>query len=169
MGAAPSAQPAPPIVSQAFADRAARIDARIAGDASGHLLQTGQEPLLRAELDTAKHANDAQDASAPAMLDVIERQLAQADLTLSRADNGQTIVARVGDTVTVGMSDTNTYDVRVSDMNALMLHRGVMFIRGVQGVYDAKRPAIVTLDVTPRSPAPAGAAAVRFVVVILKH
>lgn len=137
--------PPPAIISQAFPDRANRLDLRIAADASRRLLATGQERLLRVQLAAAEHANDARDPQAPAMLDVIDRQLAVVDHTLSRAEDGWTFVVRVGDDVTVAMNDPYLWDVHISDTSALARHAGVMFVRGTQGVYRAVKPGTVTL------------------------
>jgi hypothetical protein len=123
------------------------------------LLAAGQERLLRVQLDAAKHANDARDPQASAMLDVIDRQLAAVDHTLSRSEDGWTFVVRAGDDVTVAMNDPYLWDVHVSDTSALARHIGVMFVRGTQGVYRANKPATVTLllhttsDSSPQPPA----------------
>ncbi len=143
----------PAIVSQAFADRASRLDSRITQNASQHLLAAGEEPLLRAELDAAKTANDKHDPNANAMLDVIDRQLAAADFTLSRAEDGTSLVVHVGDHVTVAMRDPYLWNVQISDPSALARSRaGVMYVRGVQGVLTAQKPATVTLTLTSNTP-----------------
>ena len=147
--------PAPPpaVVSQAFADRAARLATRIAYDAAQHLLAPGAEPLLRAELGAAKSANDKHDPNADAMLDVIDRQLAAADFTLSPAEDGTTLIVHVGDNVTVAMRDPYLWNVQVSDPSALPRQRvGIMYVRGVQGVFSAQKPATVTLTLTSNTP-----------------
>ena len=156
MGTAP-APTGPSPISQAFADRLSRTSARVAHASDRHMLAPGQDTLLRAQIDTAKHANDIHDRNAAAMLDVIDRQLAQIDHTLSRANNGQAIVVHVGEDVTVAMHDPYFYDIQNSSTSALALHRGVMWTRGVQGSFAAKIPATVTLTATPRTntnPAP---------------
>lgn len=167
----PSSPPA--IVSQSFTDRAARLQARIADDASRHLLAPGQAPLLQVQLEAAKRANDAHDPNAQAMLDVIDRELAAADFTLSRAEDGSAIVVHAGDTVTVAMRDPYLWSVHISDPSALALHAGVMWVRGVQGAFTARKPAIVTLTLTSNtagvspSPPPDVKQPVVFTVVIL--
>jgi hypothetical protein len=149
MGTAHSpAGPSP--VSQAFGDRLARTSARVTSASARHLLAPGQEELLRAQIDMAKRANDAHAANASAMIDVIDRQMAQIDHVLARANNGQAIVVHVGEDVTVAMHDPYFYDVQNSNPAALALHRGVMWSRGVQGTFAAKTPATVTLTLTPR-------------------
>ncbi len=143
----------PAIVSQAFADRAARLATRIANDAAQHLLAPGAAPLLLAELDAAKSANDKRDPNADAMLDVIDRQLAAVDFTLSRAEDGTTLVVHVGDNVTVAMRDPYLWNIQISDLSALARSRaGVMYVRGVQGVFSAKRPSTVTMTLTSNTP-----------------
>lgn len=164
--------PPPAIVSQAFPDRANRLDQRIAADASRALFAPGQERLLRVQLDAAKHANDAHDPQAPAMLDVVDRQLAAVDHVLSRAEDGWIFIVRVGDDVTVAMKDPYLWDVHISDTSALMRHVGVMFVRGTQGVYRAEKPATVTLELhttSDSSPQPPAALKqpIRFTVIIL--
>ena len=164
--------PPPAIISQAFPDRANRLDERIAADASRRLLASGQERLLHVQLDAAKHANDAHDPQAPAMLDVIDRQLAVVDHTLSRPEDGWTFIVRVGDDVTVAMNDPYLWDVHVSNTSALTRHVGVMFVRGTQGVYRANKPGTVTLllhttsDSSPQPP-PDLKEPVTFTIVIL--
>ena len=164
--------PPPAIVSQAFPDRANRLDARIASDASQNLLAPGQERLLHVQLDAAKRANDARDPQAAAMLDIIDRQLATADHTLSRAEDGSVVVVRVGDDVTVAMNDPYLWDVHISDTSSLSRHVGVMFVRGTQGVYRANKPGTVTLllhttsDSSPKPP-PDLKEPVTFTVIIL--
>ncbi|HET7813781.1 MAG TPA: hypothetical protein VFL13_05360 [Candidatus Baltobacteraceae bacterium] len=161
LAAAPS--PAPVLGSQDFATRSQALDARIARDSGEHRFAAGQELMLRTQLDRARHANGANDPMAPAMLDVIDRQLAAVDFLLSRPENGGAIVVHVGDDVAVAMNDGNTYAARVSDVKKLALHVGVMFIRGTQGIYRAKAPGTVGISVTPGG---AGTAA-SFTVVIL--
>ena len=173
MGIAPGPAPAGPSpISQAFADRLSRTSARVVNASNHRMLAPGQDTLLRAQIDAAKHANDTHDVNAAAMLDVIDRQLAQIDHTLSRANNGQAIVVHVGEDVTVAMHDPYFYDIRNSNTSALALHRGIMWTRGVQGSFAAKMPATVTLTATPRmntnSTLPAGMQEpVVFTVVIL--
>ncbi len=156
--------PPPAIVSQAFGDRVARLTQRIATDAENHLLAPGQEPLLRAQLAAAK---------TPEMLDVIDRQLAEVDFVLSRAEDGRAIVVHVGDDVTVAMHDPYLWSVQMSDPSALVRHAGVMYIRGVQGVYNASKPATVTVTLTAStqgalpSPPPDMKQPIVFTVVIL--
>jgi hypothetical protein len=141
--------PPPAIVSQAFPDRVARLKQRIADDAEDQVLAPGQEPLLRVQLDAAK---------TPAMLDVIDRQLAAVDFRLSRAEDGGAVVVHVGDTVTVAMNDPYLWAVQNSDTRALALKVGMMFVRGTQGIFTAKKPGTVTLTLTSNtrgaSPAP---------------
>lgn len=164
--------PPPAIISQAFPDRANRLDERIGADASRRLLASGQERLLHVQLDAAKHANDAHDPQASAMLDVIDRQLAVVDHTLSRPEDGWTFIVRVGDDVTVAMNDPYLWDVHVSNTSALTRHVGVMFVRGTQGVYRANKPGTVTLllhttsDSSPQPP-PDLKEPVTFTIVIL--
>jgi hypothetical protein len=144
--------PPPAIISQSFADRAARLRDRIAVDGQQSALAPGQEPLLSAQLDAAIRANDAHDSNADAMLDVIDRQLAAVDFGLSRAEDGTAIVVHVGDTVTVAMRDPYLWSVQVSDTSALALHRGVMWARGVQGAFAAQKPGTVTMTLTSQTP-----------------
>lgn len=156
--------PPPAIISQAFADRVDRLRQRIATDAENKLLAPGQEPLLRAELAAAK---------TPEMLDVIDRQLAEVDFTLSRAEDGRAIIVRVGDDVTVAMHDPYLWSVQMSDPSALVRHAGVMYVRGVQGAYAARKPATVTITLAANTPgasptpAPSEKQPVVFTVVIL--
>jgi hypothetical protein len=131
--------PPPAIVSQAFGDRLNRLTTRVSTDAAGKLFAPGQEQLLRVQLAAAK---------TPEMLDVIDRQLAAVDFTLSRPEDGRAIVVHVGDDVTVAMQDPYLWSIENSDTSALALHVGVMFVRGTQGVFTAKKPGIVTLTLT---------------------
>jgi hypothetical protein len=137
----PSTPPA--IVSQSFTDRFERLTQRVTDDAAKKLLAPGQEPLLRAQLAAAK---------TPDQLDVIDRQLAEVDFTLALPEDGRAIVVHVGDDVTVAMRDPYLWSVQGSDMAALAPHVGIMYVRGVQGVYAAKKPGIVTLMLTANTP-----------------
>lgn len=150
------AQPSP--TSQAFADRAARLDARIADDGAHRLLAPGQDVLLRAEMDAARRADGAHDAAASDMLDVIDRQLADLDHTLSLAENRRAITVHVGDAVTVALHDAQSWNLANTDQTSLALKVGLMWPRGVQGVFVAKEPGTAILTLTPKDPAAARAA-----------
>ncbi len=146
---AAAATPAPPaIVSQAFPQRVQLLEQRIATDAFGNRLAPGQGPLLTAQLNAAKAAQARHDPQAGAMLDVIDRELALVDYTLSRAENGQTLAVHVGDKITIAMRDTEGYDVQL-DGQALVRAPGVLFVRGVQGVYTASKPGVYPITLTP--------------------
>jgi hypothetical protein len=155
--------PPPAIVSQNFADRAVRLTERIGADAERKILSTAQQGLYLGELDSAKSANAKHNRDANAMLDEIERQLAPIDFILSRSSDGRAIAVHVGDDVTVAMNDQYFWDVANSDTSALSLHKGVMFVRGTQGIWRAQKPATVTLKASQRD----GTASAAFVVVIL--
>lgn len=162
----------PSTISQTFADRASALKTRITMAAGRGILAPGQQQLLDVQLDAAQKANASRQSDAPAMLDVIDRQLAQVDHGLSRAENGQAIVVHIGDDVVVAMHDPYIYDLRVSDIAALSPHVGVMYVRGIQGVYTAKTPGTVTIALVPRpnaSPAPPAKlqSPVTFTIVIL--
>jgi hypothetical protein len=146
--------PPPAIISQAFMDRAARTQARVEQAASQNLLAPGQQPLLAAQLDVAKRAYAARDPLASPMLDVIDRQLAQADHLLTHADDGYAITVHVGDTVTIALHDQYFWNVSNSDQTALAPKIGVMWARGVQGAFTAKQPGTAILSLTSRDPAP---------------
>lgn len=149
---APGAQPAS--TSQTFTDRAARLDERVATDQSRKLLAPGQEPLLRVQLDATRRAYEAHDPAANDMLDVIDRQLAQVDHNLSRAEDGQGITVHVGDSVIVAMYDQYLWNIENSDATVLAPKVGVMWMRGVQGGFTAKQPGTAILSLTPRQPVP---------------
>lgn len=156
--------PAPPaVISQNPADRAACLAERIARDSSRSLLSAAEQKLYTAELAAAKSAALKHDPGAAAMFDGIERQLAPVDFILSRANDRQAIVVHPGDDVTVAMNDRSFWDVSVSDSGALVRPVGMMFVRGTQGVWKARKPATVTVTATQRG----GSAVVWFAVVIL--
>jgi hypothetical protein len=146
--AAATPAPAPP-----FNDRAARLEARIADDQSHKRLAPGQDALLHVELAATRRSYANHDPSAPYMLDVIDRQLAEVDHTLSRSEDGRGITVHVGDSVTVALYDQYTWDVTNSDATVLALKTGVMWARGVQGVFTAKQPGTAILSLTPRQQA----------------
>ncbi|HZT12231.1 MAG TPA: hypothetical protein VFA29_05500 [Candidatus Baltobacteraceae bacterium] len=157
---------------QSFDDRAAALAQRIESAQGLGRLAPGQQTLLKVQLDAARSAERSGSSQAAAMLDVIDRQVAQVDRGLSRAEDGQTIVAHVGDDVTIGMHDPYIYNVELAPQSLLVIHPGVMWVRGVQGVYTAKAPGTVSVTVTPRpgvnpAPPPALSQPVRFTVVIL--
>jgi len=157
---------------QSFDDHAAALAQRIASAQGLGRLAPGQQKLLNVQLDAARDANRSGSPDAPAMLDVIDRQVAQVDRGLSRAEDGQTIVVHAGDDVTIGMHDPYIYNVELAPQSLLVIHPGVMWVRGVQGVYTAKAPGTVTITLTPRpgvNPAPPASLSqpVQFTVVIL--
>ncbi len=156
--AAATMMPSPtaaPAASSSFADRAARLEARIADDQSRKRLAPGQDALLRVQLDATRRAYAAHDPAAGAMLDVIDRQLAEVDHTLARPEDGRGITVHAGDNVTVAMYDAYAWNVTNSDPTALALKVGVMWARGVQGVFTAKQPGTAILSLTPRGTVPA--------------
>lgn len=151
---APSPSPHVSTISQAFSDRAAQLDQRIASDQARRLLEPAQDALLRVQMREARRAHAAHDAAAPAMLDVIDRQLAQIDHTLSRAEDGGVLTVHVGDAVIVALHDAYTWNVTNSDRTVLAPKIGVMWVRGVQGGFTAKRPGTAMLTLTARSSVP---------------
>lgn len=149
---APGAQPASS--SQSFTDRAARLDARVTADQSRKLLAPGQEVLLRVQLDATRRAYEAHDPAATTMLDVIDRQLAEVDHNLSRAEDGRGITVHVGESVIVAMYDAYLWNIENSDATVLAPKIGIMWTRGVQGGFTAKQPGTAILSLTPRQPVP---------------
>lgn len=119
----------PTMPPAAFPDRAARLETRIADDQSRKRLAPGQDALLRVELDATRRAYAAHDPAADYMLDVIDRQLAEVDHTLSRSEDGRGITVHVGDTVTVALYDRYTWNVSNSDPTVLSMKTGVMWAR----------------------------------------
>lgn len=137
-------------ISQTFAARVAAISARVSSAKAQNELAPGQDALFTAEIDAASHANAAHDRNAPAMLDAIERQLSELDRVLSRANDGGAIVVHPGDDVMVAMHDPYIYDIHSSNPDTLKIRPGVMWTRGVQGLYVAQKPGVVTFTVVPR-------------------
>jgi hypothetical protein len=147
--------PSPPgsSTSQAFTDRAARTEARINQDQQQKLLAPGQDALLRVQLGATRRAYAAHDPAAVYMLDVINRQLAEVDHTLTRSDDGQGIIVYVGATVIVAMHDQYVWSIENSDATVLAPKVGVMWARGVQGGFTAKQPGTAILSLTTKAPA----------------
>jgi hypothetical protein len=159
-------------LSQSFSDRVQRLTARITNAQEQGALAPGQQTLLTAQLDAAKRANEAHDSNVASMLDVIDRQMAQIDHGLSRAENGTAIVVHVGQSVTVAMQDQYVYDLHLSDPSIIVARPGIMYTRGIQGIYTAQAPGTVTITLEPRAgespaPPPDMQKPVRFVVVVL--
>jgi hypothetical protein len=75
------------------------------------------------------------------------------DHTLSRSEDGRGITVHVGERVTVALHDQYTWDVTNSDTTVLAVQAGVMWARGVQGVFTAKQPGTAILSLTPRQKA----------------
>lgn len=148
--AAASPSPAPTVT-----DRIARLEARIADDRAHQRLVAGQDALLHVQLEATRRAYGAHDPAADSMLDVIDRQVAEVDHVLSRAEDGRGITVHVGENVTVAMNDQYAWNVENSDPNVLSLHIGVMWVRGTQGVFTAKQPGTAILSLTPRGTVPA--------------
>ena len=145
----------PTMPPPAFPDRAARLETRIADDQLHKRLAPGQDALLRVELDATRRAFAAHDPAADYMLDDIDRQLAEADHTLSHSEDGRGITVHVGDSVTVALYDQYTWNVSNSDPTVLAIKTGVMWARGVQGGFSAKQPGTAILSLTPRETVPA--------------
>jgi hypothetical protein len=144
-----------PASTQPFPDRAARLEARIAEDQDRKLLAPGQDVLLRLQLDATRRAYALHDPAAGDMLDVIDRQLAEVDHTLSRAEDGRGITVHVGDTVMVALYDSYLWNIQNSDQTVLSPKVGIMWARGVQGGFTAKQPGTAILSLTPRTGVPA--------------
>jgi len=160
-----------PTTSQAFGDRAANLSSRIAAAQNAGRLLPGQQTLLQTQLDVAQRANAAHDPNAAGMLDAIDRQMAQVDYALSRAEDGLAISVPVGSRVSVAMHDEYVYDLHLSDTNAIAPMVGIMWARGIQGIYTTRTPGTVTITLEPRagaSPAPPAnlAKPVQFYVVV---
>lgn len=141
-------------ISQAFADRAARTQARIDQDRARKLLAPGQDVLLRVELDATRRAYAAHDPAANSMIDVVDRQLAELDHVLSRASDGRGITVHVGDSVIVALHDQYLWNIENSDATVLAPKIGIMWTRGVNGGFTAKQPGTAILSLTPRTPVP---------------
>lgn len=154
MPASPGPGPQVSGTSQAFAERASRLAARIAQDQSSKLLAPGQDVLLRVQLETTRRAYESRDPAAGSMLDVIDRQLAEADHYLSRAEDGRGITVHVGESVIVALFDEYLWNIENSDSTVLAPKIGVMWMRGVQGGFTAKQPGTAILSLTPRAPVP---------------
>lgn len=150
----PSPAPQIPPASQSFTDRATRLEARIGQDESRKLLAPGQQALLRVQLEATRRAHAAHDPAASDMLDVIDRQLAEVDHTLSRAEDGRGIMVHVGDSVIVALHDEYLWNMANSDPTVLAPKIGVMWQRGVQGGFTAKQPGTAIVSLTPKVPAP---------------
>ena len=151
----PAPSPDAATISQAFADRAARTEARITQDQTRKLLAPGQDALLRVELQATRRAYSMHDPAANAMIDVIDRQLSELDHTLSRANDGRGITVHVGDSVIVALHDQYTWNIENSDATVLAPKIGIMWTRGVNGGFTAKQPGTAILSLTPRTPVPA--------------
>jgi hypothetical protein len=148
----PSPDAAP--TSQAFVDRAARTEARITQDQERKLLAPGQDALLRVQLEATRRAYSLHDPAANAMIDVIDRQLAELDHILTRASDGRGITVHVGDSVIVALHDPYTWNIENSDATVLAPKIGVMWTRGTNGGFTAKQPGTAILSLTPRAPVP---------------
>jgi hypothetical protein len=175
-GAAAAAQtpaPAPPIATT-FDDRVAQLSERIVSDRSAQTIDAGTAGVLEAGLNAARSANAANDARGPSMLDAIDRALASYDRVLSAAENGRIESVRVGEGITVAMRDSYVWRIDNSARTVLAPHVGVMWIRGVQGAFTAKKPGVATLTLYPQ-PASTGTAPttlpapVRFTIVVVQR
>jgi hypothetical protein len=162
--AAATAAPAP---APTFADRAARLETRIAADQSRKILAPGQDALLRVELAATRRAYANHDPASPYMLDVIDRQLAEVDHVLSRAEDGRGITVHVGENVTVALYDQYTWTIANTDTTVLPLKTGVALARGVQGVFVAKQAGTAIITLTPPDTAPGAKQPITFTVTVL--
>jgi hypothetical protein len=137
-----------------FTDPVRWLESRIAQAQARKLLAPGQDVLLRVQLDTARRAYAAHEPAANDMFDVIDRQLAEVDHTLSRAEDGRGIIVHVGGSVIVAMHDQYIWSIENSDPTVLAPKAGVMWIRGVQGGFTARQPGTAILSLTTRTSAP---------------
>lgn len=134
--------------STSIPDRIDRTETRIGEDVNAKVLSEDQAKLFRAGLAAIK-ALAATDSSAFPMLDELDRDLAIHDRVLAAPEDGMQFVVQTGESVTVAMHDERQWTVTTSDPNVLAPPRvGVMWARGVQGVFVAKSPgeSILTLQ-----------------------
>ncbi len=65
------------------------------------------------------------------------------------ADQGKTIHLKVGESFLLKLgSDTYNWQVNISDQNVVSLVKGVMVIRGAQGLFEGRQPGTATLTAT---------------------
>jgi len=159
----------PSPISQRFPDRVNRLSARIESDAVRSIIDVATARLLAVDVAQARREERARPVLAAAMLDVVDRILASADYTLSRSENGRDILVPAGANVVVGMHDAQVWSLQNSDPVTLVPHRGVMFVRGVQGIFAAKRPGSAILSLTPRDGTMGSPPVVFFITVVPLH
>ncbi len=160
------------VMTQSFGDRVAQITQRITSAQAAHTVSSAQQALFQAELAAANTANQHNDARANAMLDDVERQLTPIDHVLTRANDGGALVVHQGDQVVVAFHDPYTYDIHLSKTGIIAIKPGIMWIRGVQGIYVAKTAGVVRMTMNPRpgvtpSPPPSLQNTLVFTIVVL--
>ena len=136
---APQPQSSVSSISSTFSARVARLALRIDDDAADHRISAAQATALHTQLTAA------QQSSSINALDAVDTALAKADYELSAAENGQTIEVPLGADVLVAMHDEHTWQVENSNPSVLAPQVGVMWARGVQRGYVAKRAGTATL------------------------
>ena len=63
-----------------------------------------------------------------------------ASITITRADDGKTVAANLGDSVLVKLGDDFNWTITASGQPLLRRVPNVLLIRGAQGLYDVQRP-----------------------------
>lgn len=143
MGAGTVASP----TSSALGDRLDRAEARIAAEAGTRLVSSEQAELFRADIVAIRSASASDPARAARMLDVFDRELARNDLQLAMPEDNYHVLVHVGYSIVVAMHDEREWTVRSSDAIVLAPRMGIMYMRGVQGIFSAKRPGAAVLTV----------------------
>jgi hypothetical protein len=66
--------------------------------------------------------------------------------TITMSDNGKTFTAKVGDSFLLNLGDdVYNWEVTIDRQDVVTLKKGVMVIKGAQGIYDALAPGTATL------------------------
>jgi hypothetical protein len=93
-------------------------------------------------------------------------------VAITRADDGKTVVLRVGDRFLVQLGDEFDWSVSVSDPSIVRRVPNVLVVRGAQGIFEAARAGETDLVATgvlhcaPNQPCPALAAVFRVHIVV---
>jgi len=158
--------------SSALGDRLDRAEARISSDVHHKRLSSEQVDLFRADVVAIRSASASDARRAGRLLDVLDRQLARNDLELAMPEDNNDILVHVGDTIVVAMHDERNWSVRSSDSFVLAPKIGVMYLKGVQGSFSAKRPGAAELTLASRAARLPGSAQpvtrfVRFRVIVI--
>ena len=105
-------------------------------------------PVITGEVVTAEAGGGGSIGPNPTMppIETIQPPQGGGQLTVTLDDMGKTIHLKVGDNFLLELGDQYQWDVSISDQSVLDRVKGILVVKGAQGVYEALQPGTVTLE-----------------------